>query len=261
MRFFGMSRAAQPVIPPFRPAGIPTGRLALATAVSGVLALVLLFPAGRVQAQDPGATPTPAATRAKRPARRAELKTASPTPATSPGTGASKKKGGGRSGATTAPAPSPAATPTGPVTRFRVTAETTPFFRLGPQQPAGPDLALKQDTRISMVKRGFGYSQVKLDDGMVGYVGNEDIKVLTAEEVANETSLTLTNTAAGPAGSAALFGGAVGPNGSARRRGPRLPALPLPPGAQEPSLPLPDLAPSSPTPKPQPTPAFRLNPD
>ena len=240
-----------------------------------MLALALLFPAGgwlpgaRAQeaaAAAAAATPTP---RPKRPAtRRTEPPAAAATSpaASSPsqsGAAVAPARGRPQRGAARSPAAAtPAPTPAAPITRFRVTADTTPFYKLGPQQPAGPDLALKKDTRVTMVKRSFGYSQIKLDDGMVGYVGNEDLKILTPEEVANETTLTLTNSmGGGPAGSAALFGGAVGPNATARRRGPRMPALPLPPGAQEPSLPLPDFAPMGPTPKPQPTPAFRLNPE
>lgn len=109
-----------------------------------------------------------------------------------------------------------------------------------------------------MVKKGFGYSQIKLDDGTIGFVGNEDIKLLTPEEAANDVALTLTNTM--PGGSAALFGGNAAP-GTSRRRGPRTPAIPIPPDAQEPSLPMPDSALFPPPSKPQPTPAFRLNPD
>jgi hypothetical protein len=232
--------------------------------------LTLFLPApGTAQEPDAAAT-TPAKTRKSKIARQTD-----PSPSPAPSVADTRSKSG-KAGAThetqpsekastvrkkgsVPPAVAPVPSPNVAITRYRVTAETTPFFRLGPQQPAGPDLALKKDTRLSLVKRGFGYSQIKLDDGTVGYVGNEDIKLLTPEEAANETTLTLTNTT-GPGGSAALFGGAVGPAAVSRRR-PRGPALPLPPDAQEPSLPLPDFAPGAPTSKPQPTPAFRLHPD
>lgn len=67
---------------------------------------------------------------------------------------------------------------------YRVNAETTSFFKNGPQQPSGPDLALKKDTRVSMLKRNFGYSQVRTADNQVGYVGTADLTPLSAEELA-----------------------------------------------------------------------------
>lgn len=69
---------------------------------------------------------------------------------------------------------------------YRVNAETTSFFKNGPQQPSGPDLALKKDTRVVMVKRNFGYSQVRTADNQVGYVGTVDLTPLSAEELAAE---------------------------------------------------------------------------
>lgn len=67
---------------------------------------------------------------------------------------------------------------------YRVNAETTSFFTNGPQQPSGPDLALKKDTRVAMVKRNFGYSQVRTAENQVGYVGTVDLTPLSAEELA-----------------------------------------------------------------------------
>lgn len=69
---------------------------------------------------------------------------------------------------------------------YRVSADTTSFFRYGPQQPSGPDLALKKDTRLVMLKRSFGYSQVRTPDNQVGYVGTVDLTPLSAEELAAE---------------------------------------------------------------------------
>lgn len=69
---------------------------------------------------------------------------------------------------------------------YRVSADTTSFFKNGPQQPSGPDLALKKDTRVVMVKHSFGYSQVRTTDNQVGYVGTVDLTPLSAEELAAE---------------------------------------------------------------------------
>ena len=101
--------------------------------------------------------------------------------------------GGGclRQGATTATAANNAAPlPTnGAVSaadRWKVTADTTSFFRYGPQQLNGSDLELKKETRITMVKRGHGYSQIRMADNQTGYVGTEDITPLSAQEIAAE---------------------------------------------------------------------------
>lgn len=59
--------------------------------------------------------------------------------------------------------------------RYEVTVETTPFYRLGPQQDAGPDMQLQKGTRMNLVKRGFGFSKVELDNGWPGWVATEDI--------------------------------------------------------------------------------------
>lgn len=69
---------------------------------------------------------------------------------------------------------------------YRVSADATGFFHDGPQQVSGPDLSLKKDTRVVMIKRGFGYSQVRTSDGQAGYVGTSDITALSAEEIASE---------------------------------------------------------------------------
>jgi hypothetical protein len=82
-----------------------------------------------------------------------------------------------------------AAHPKSPATdRYKVKADTTPFYIYGPQQPSGPDVSLKKDARLTMVSRSFGYSRVTTTDGKTGYVGTEDIEPLSAEEIANENA-------------------------------------------------------------------------
>ena len=70
--------------------------------------------------------------------------------------------------------------------RYRVSADSTGFYHYGPQQPNGPDLSLKKGTNVVLVKRSFGYSQVKTVDAapQTGYVSTEDITPLTQQELA-----------------------------------------------------------------------------
>ncbi len=69
--------------------------------------------------------------------------------------------------------------------RYKVTADTTAFYRFGPQQPSGPDLSLKKGTSVLVVKRSFGYSKIKLADSQqIGFVSTEDIAPLTQQELA-----------------------------------------------------------------------------
>jgi hypothetical protein len=70
---------------------------------------------------------------------------------------------------------------TGEGEMFEVKAEFTPFYRTGPQQRGGPDLSLKRNRLVKMLKRGFGFSQVEVDDGTTGYVATEDLRP-SAEE-------------------------------------------------------------------------------
>lgn len=82
------------------------------------------------------------------------------------------------------PAPAPvAAPPAAPSDQFKVAVERTPFFRYGPQQPGGPSSSLDRGTTMTLLKRGFGYSQVRLKDQQTGYVATEEIAALTAQEL------------------------------------------------------------------------------
>lgn len=157
--------------------------------------------------------------------------------------------GNATAAATTPPPNAASAAVATPANRYKVTAASTSFYRLGPQQPNGPDLALKQGSRVTLIRRGFGYSQVQLEDGTSGFVGTEDVTKLTPEEAAAEFKPLLPATANGrPAGNnnpAKLA--------AARRRprslGPNIPIAP----PDEPGLP----AASDPTPRTGPVPTFR----
>jgi len=53
----------------------------------------------------------------------------------------------------------------------------TPFYRLGPQQPRGPDASLRLNTRVKLLRREMGFSYVLLVDERTGYVANENLAV------------------------------------------------------------------------------------
>ena len=97
--------------------------------------------------------------------------------------------------------------------RYKVTADTTSFFRYGPQQLNGSDLDLKKEARITMVKRGRGYSQIRMADGQVGYVGTEDIAPLSAQEIAAEDAAKIAAAQNAAAAAAALAGPGPGAGG------------------------------------------------
>ena len=103
-----------------------------------------------------------------------------PEPAPAPTTKKSKDK----PTPTVTPTPPPsAASPVGPSDQFKVTVERTPFYTYGPQQPGGPTMSIDRGTPLTLLKRGFGYSQVKLKSQQTGYVATEDIAALTPEEM------------------------------------------------------------------------------
>jgi hypothetical protein len=58
---------------------------------------------------------------------------------------------------------------------FAVTADTTAFYKFGPQQGHGPDRSLTRDTLVTVIRRSFGYSKVRLEDGEQGFVANDDL--------------------------------------------------------------------------------------
>ena len=75
--------------------------------------------------------------------------------------------------------------------RYKVAADTTGFFRYSPLQASGSDMDLKKNARLTMLKRGRGFSQVKTADGQIGYVGTDDIAPLPPNEIAQEDAATL----------------------------------------------------------------------
>lgn len=71
-------------------------------------------------------------------------------------------------------------TPVGPAPDFLpdmvVSNDYSLFFRLGPQQAGGADLSLRTNEKVMLLRKEFGYSRVQLENGMVGYMANEDIQ-------------------------------------------------------------------------------------
>lgn len=70
--------------------------------------------------------------------------------------------------------------PEGPLPEFLpdqvVSNDYSLFFRLGPQQPGGADLSLRTNEKVMLLRKEFGYSRVMLENGLVGYMANEDIQ-------------------------------------------------------------------------------------
>jgi len=68
----------------------------------------------------------------------------------------------------------PAVSTTGPVS-YMVTADSTPFYKYGPQQANGADMQLKRGEEVVMLERHYGYSRVQNQGGDSGYVATEDV--------------------------------------------------------------------------------------
>lgn len=58
---------------------------------------------------------------------------------------------------------------------YVITKNFSPFYRMGPMQPGGPDGSLPLDTRVKMMSQEMGFSRVQLEDMRTGYVANENI--------------------------------------------------------------------------------------
>lgn len=59
--------------------------------------------------------------------------------------------------------------------KYLVNAQRTLFYKFGPAQPNGPDLALYKGQRLTMLGSQFGYSHVATEEGVSGYVSSEDL--------------------------------------------------------------------------------------
>lgn len=69
-----------------------------------------------------------------------------------------------------------------------VIADSSPFYRYGPQQDNGPDKRLPKDTLMTVIGSLFGYSKVKLTTGEQGFVASADIRAAPAALVSAATA-------------------------------------------------------------------------
>jgi hypothetical protein len=69
---------------------------------------------------------------------------------------------------------------------YSVAANQTSFYHYGPQQGNGPDAQLPRDSIMKIIRPSFGYVKVQLQDGVSGYVANEDIRPAAATLVAEK---------------------------------------------------------------------------
>ena len=83
-------------------------------------------------------------------------------------------------------------TPMPPGSRFVVSASRAQFYKNGPAeqfsyidptfdqnltaQQVGPDFELPKGTRLTMLKHELGFSRLVTDDGVVGYVSNDQLR-------------------------------------------------------------------------------------
>src|SRR6478672_4944254 len=73
------------------------------------------------------------------------------------------------------------ATQSVPGNRYEVTGSANQFYKYGPAQAFGPDLNLPKGLKVTMIKREFGFSQIRLEDGQTGYIATDDLKPLPPE--------------------------------------------------------------------------------
>lgn len=65
--------------------------------------------------------------------------------------------------------------------QYIVTARRAYFYQFGPAQGAGPDFVLARGARVKMIKRDFGFSQIKTADNELGYVATSDVSLAPPE--------------------------------------------------------------------------------
>lgn len=68
-----------------------------------------------------------------------------------------------------------------PGTRFVVTAQRAGFYKYGPAQNFGPDYHLTKGQKLTLVTPSFGFSRFTTDDGVGGYVSNDELAVAPPE--------------------------------------------------------------------------------
>jgi len=72
---------------------------------------------------------------------------------------------------------------------FVVSAESTAFFRKGPQAGREPDSKLSKETVVKLIRPSFGYSKVEIAaTGEQGYVSSEDIRPASSNLIASASA-------------------------------------------------------------------------
>ncbi len=59
-----------------------------------------------------------------------------------------------------------------------VTGAHAALYKYGPAQSFGADLTLNYGAQVTMIERAFGYSRVMTENGITGYVSNDDIDLV-----------------------------------------------------------------------------------
>ncbi len=65
-------------------------------------------------------------------------------------------------------------------TRFVIATTRAPFYKYGPAQSFGADFVLLKNQRVVMLERAFGFSRVMTEDGVTGWVANEELTLAPA---------------------------------------------------------------------------------
>ncbi|MDB6152333.1 MAG: hypothetical protein JWL90_786 [Chthoniobacteraceae bacterium] len=92
--------------------------------------------------------------------------------------------------------------------KFVVVAPKAAFYKYGPSQNFGPDFQLSKGQKVTMVNRAYGFSQVKTEDGITGYIAGDDIRPAPPEPVI-VAAVTPTMPKSGASGGAGGGGGWV----------------------------------------------------
>jgi hypothetical protein len=72
---------------------------------------------------------------------------------------------------------------------FAVSAESSAFFRHGPQPGRVPDKTLPKETLVKLIRPSFGFSKVELvSSGEQGYVASEDLRPASSALVASTSA-------------------------------------------------------------------------
>ncbi len=76
---------------------------------------------------------------------------------------------------------------------FLVSSQQAEFYKFGPAQSFGADFVLKKGDRVTMLDRQSGFSRVLTDNGVAGYVANEDIAPAPPQPIARNAAAPRSN--------------------------------------------------------------------